>query len=92
MKATPQDITAIDQIIKPQEPPERIYGWLNTQMSIARHYGGMTYQGHDYQIAYLEEGQPLVRVDVLKREVKERKKLERAALKIALEKVNGVLL
>ena len=88
----PQDIAAIDRLLNPQGPPERIYGWLDSQLSIARHYGGMTYQGHDYQIAYSEEGQPLVRVDVLKREVKERKKLERASLKIALEKVNGVLL
>ena len=95
MKATPQDITAIDRLLKPQGPPERIYGWLNSQLSVARHYGGMTYQGHDYQTAYLEEGQPLVRVDVIKRELKEQskqKKLERAALKIELEKVNGVLL
>ena len=95
MKATPQDITAIDRIIKPQEPPERIYGWLDSQLSVARHYGGMAYQGHDYQIAYSEEGQPLVRIDVLKREVKEQAKqriAERAALRVALEKVNGVLL
>ena len=91
----PQDIATIDRLLNPQGPPERIYGWLDSQLSIARHYGGMTYQGHDYQIAYSEEGQPLVRVDVLKREVKEqhaRKKLERAALKIVFEKVNGVLL
>ena len=91
-QATPEDLAAVDRLLKPQGPPERIYGWLDSQLSIARHYGGMTYQGHDYQIAYSEEGQPLVRVDVLKREVKERKKLERASLKIALEKVNGVLL
>ena len=94
-KATPEDLEAVDRLLNPQGPPERIYGWLNSQLSIARHYGGMTYQGHDYQIAYSEEGQPLVRVDVLKREVKEQaqqKKLERAALKIELEKVNGVLL
>jgi hypothetical protein len=74
----------IEHLIKPPEPPERIFGWLNSQFSIAHHYGGMTYKGHDYKIAYLEEGQPLIRVDVLNREVKEqnaRKKAERAAMK-----------
>ena len=54
--------------------PERIYGWLNTQLSIARHYGGCKYNGHDYCIAPNEAGQPLVRVDVLKRERKQAKK------------------
>lgn len=54
-------------------PPERIHGWLNTQLSIARHYGGIEFNGHEYRIAENEEGQPLVRVDVIKREAKERK-------------------
>lgn len=43
--------------------PERIYNWLNTQLSIARHYGGITYNGASYVIAYGEKGQPLKRVD-----------------------------
>lgn len=60
-----------------KEPPERIYGWLNSQLSIARHYGGITYQGKHYQIDYRTKGEPLVRVDVLSREAKARK--ERAA-------------
>ena len=47
-----------------QRTPERIYNWLNTQLSIARHYGGCKYNGADYVIAYDEEGQPLVRKDV----------------------------
>jgi len=62
--------------IKP-EPPERIYGWLDSQISVARHYGGMKYQGVYYQIDYLSVDEPLVRVDVLAREAKARK--ERAA-------------
>jgi hypothetical protein len=57
--------------IKP-EPPERIYGWMNSQLSIARHYGCMTYQGCSYLIDYKAEGQPLVRSDVIKREEKEK--------------------
>lgn len=51
-------------------PPERIHGWQHTQMSIARHYGGLKYNDHDYTIAINEEGRPLVRNDVLKREYK----------------------
>lgn len=56
-----------------QEPPERIYGWQNSQLSIAKYYGGLKYQGHAYQIDYLSEGKPLVRVDVLAKEAKARK-------------------
>lgn len=56
------------------EAPERIHGWLNTQLSIARFYGGCVVNGHRYTIAMNEPGQPLVREDVLKREAKERKK------------------
>ena len=48
--------------------PERIYGWEGSQLSIARHYGGCTFNGHDYLVATKEEGQPLVRADVWKRE------------------------
>ena len=61
--------------------PKRIHHWLHTQMSIARFYGGMTYQGHEYLIAYDEPGQPLVRADVIKREAKERKAAARKAAK-----------
>lgn len=59
--------------------PERIYGWRDSQMSIARHYGGLEYQGHVYTIAFAEDGQPLARDDVLKREAKERKAAGKAA-------------
>ena len=65
---------------KPAPPPPRIYGWL------ARYYGGRQYQGHDYVIAFDEEGQPLVRADVLRAEAKARKAAEKkqraAALKL----------
>jgi len=93
--ATPKDMGRIAAMLNTQGPPERIYGWLNSQLSVARHYGGITYQGHDYQIAYMEEGRPLVMVDVLKREVKEqakRKKAERAALKSYAELAQAGLL
>lgn len=50
--------------------PEKIYNWLDSQLSIARHYGGMTYSGHSYAIDYLDPDQPLVRFDILKAEAK----------------------
>ena len=63
-----------------QAAPERIYNWLNTQLSIARFYGGCTYNGASYAIAWNEEGQPLVRTDVLAKEKKAaRKKAKEAA-------------
>lgn len=43
------------------------YGMANvsmTQLSIARHYGGIKYQGDDY--TYFHESDELVRDDVLK--------------------------
>lgn len=54
--------------------PERIHGWLDTQLSIARHYGGRKYNGHEYVIDVRGEGQPLVRIDVLAREARAAKK------------------
>lgn len=61
------------------QAPERIYGWLDSQMSIARYYGGLSYLGHSYVIDYDAEGQPLVRADVLTRERKERAAKTKAA-------------
>lgn len=50
--------------------PERIYGWLDSQLSIARFYGGITYQGFSYVIDTADPEHPLVRSDVLKAERK----------------------
>ena len=66
----------IDELIagKPAMPPERIYNWLDTQLSIARHYGGIDYQGHRYVLdmsAPNLDSIPLVRADVLDREARE---------------------
>jgi len=57
---------------QPPEPPapEKIYGWLDTQLSVARHYGGMRYQGHDYQIDFNDTERPLVRIDIWRKELK----------------------
>ena len=61
------------------QAPERIYGWLDSQMSIARFYGGLRYMGHSYTIAGNERGAPLVRDDVLKRETKDKYEADKAA-------------
>ena len=56
--------------------PEKIYGWLDTQMSIARHYGGLTYLNHSYMIDFNDPDQPLVRQDILEAEKKAKKALK----------------
>lgn len=59
-------------------PPERIHNWQDSQLSIARFYGGIHFRGASYVIAFNEPGQPLVRRDVLAREAKERKAADKA--------------
>ena len=85
----------IEKFTNKPEPPERIYGWMNSQLSISRHYGGCTYQGERYHIALNEEGQPLVRADVLAREAKEMKKAKCKAwhdAKVAAKAAQGDLI
>ncbi len=72
--------------------PERIYEWQHTQMSIARHYGGINYNGYSYLIAFEEPGTPLVRADVLWRYKKHKKcELSKNISKKIIEQ-QGVLL
>ena len=52
--------------------PERIYNWLDSQLSIARFAGSITINGTTYIVAMHEEGQPLVRQDVLVAEAKKK--------------------
>ena len=74
--------------------PERIYNWLDSQMSVARYYGGLTYMGHSYYVAPTEPGSPLVRADVLKREAKEAKAAAKAAhlQRVSKAGIQGALL
>ena len=53
--------------------PPRIYNWLDSQLSIARFAGSITINGTTYIVATHEEGQPLVRQDVLAAEAKAKK-------------------
>jgi hypothetical protein len=55
------------------EAPEKIYGWLDTQLNIARHYGGMKFRGASYLIDFADPDQPLVRQDILEAEKKAKK-------------------
>ena len=70
---TIDDLAKLDSLIsgKPPAPPERVYGWLDSQLSIARYYGAIDFRGHRYVISYHEKGAPLVRDDVIKREAQE---------------------
>lgn len=52
----------VDDILRPSDEPKRIYGWLNSQLSIARHFGGCTVNGVEYRIRADLEGQPLEEV------------------------------
>ena len=57
--------------------PERIYHWLNSQLSIARFAGSISINGVTYIVATHEEGQPLVRQDLLVAEAKAKKEGEK---------------
>ena len=54
--------------------PERIYNWLDSQLSIARFAGSISINGVTYVVAMHEEGQPLVRQDVLTAEAKKKER------------------
>lgn len=72
-------------------PPERIYGWLDSQLSVARHYGGCTYNGHTYSIDMTDPQHPLVRQDVLMREAKARKQAKAEAARCAKQNQQSLL-
>ena len=58
-------------------PTPRIYNWLDSQLSIARFAGSITINGTTYIVAMHEEGQPLVRQDVLMAEAKAKQEGEK---------------
>ena len=57
--------------------PPRIYNWLDSQLSVARFAESISINGVTYIVAPNEEGQPLVRQDVLMAEAKAKKKGEK---------------
>lgn len=66
-------IQDLQELLQPSQPPKKIYGWMHTQLSVARHYGGCTYQGHSYKVDFNDLDQPLVRQDVMEEEKKAKK-------------------
>lgn len=67
--------------------PEKIYGWLDSQLSIARFYGGITFRGHSYVIDMEDPKQPLVRQDIMKAEKLAERKTKRQLKKDDEEKM-----
>lgn len=72
------------------ETPERIYHWLDSQLSIARLYGRCKFNGVGYSIAHDEPGQPLVRDDVLLRERRASRQKQREFAKHERERWMGL--
>ena len=62
---------------QPREP-RRYYGWLDSHLSIARHYGGVKIDGVQFNIRYDLEGQPLE--EVLPKPKRSRKAKQPAAM------------
>jgi hypothetical protein len=67
----------LNELIKPAAP-EKIYGWRETQLSIARHYRGMKFRGASYVIDFADPDQPLVRQDIFQAEKKAAKAAKKA--------------
>lgn len=66
--------------------PERIYGWRNTQLSVAKWYGGCTYQGKNYIIDVEHPDEPLLRVDVMASEKKAKLQLKTSMTRAEVER------
>jgi hypothetical protein len=62
---------------QPREPL-RYYDWLDSHLSIARHYGGIKIDGVQFNIRYDLEGQPLE--EVLPKPKRARREKQPAAL------------
>ena len=69
---TDSEIEALQTSNLPRKTPFAIQGVMNTQLSIARFYGGIRYKGDGY--TYMPDGDELIRDDVLKFVTKLRKK------------------
>lgn len=67
----------LDDLINPK-PPEKMYGWMDSQLSIARFYGGITFNGHFYVIDMQDPDKPLVRQDIFEAEKKAAKSAKKA--------------
>lgn len=73
---TEAEIEALQTSKMPRNTPFAIQGVMNTQMSIARFYGGIRYNGDAY--TYMPDGDELIRDDVLMFVTKLRKQKRKA--------------
>ena len=68
---------------------DRIYGWRESQLSVARFYGQITIQGESYVIDFADPKQPLVKWSALKKERAEAKKKQSTEKAKTLELFDG---
>lgn len=71
-----EEIEAADLSELHKRTPYAITGVQHTQLSVARHYGGISYNGESY--TYVPAEDVLVRADVVKYLAKKRKAKEKA--------------
>ena len=70
---TQSELEALESSDLPKDPPFLVRGVSHTQFSVARHYGGATFNGWSY--VYLPATDELIRQDVMKW-LKRRRKME----------------
>ena len=58
--------------------PDKIYGWMDSQLSIARFYGGINFNGHHYVIDESDPKRPLVKQATIKKKKSKRPTKEEA--------------
>ncbi len=74
---TEAEVASLNEMPFHRKTPYLIRGVSQTQFSIARHYGGMTFNGDSY--TYCPTTDECIRGDVLKTIMKARKAAEKAA-------------
>lgn len=90
---TPDDLAYIELLDTSRDAPYLIMGVSNSQFSVARHFGGITYQGVGY--VYIPTTDELIRRDALalvERRRREAEKTKRADEKQRAQDAQGGLL
>ena len=72
------------------EAPPKLYRISQTQLSIARHYGGCIFQGNNY--VYNTKDDTLTREDIWKEEHKKKKEVKKAKKLLSKRKQNDLTL
>ena len=83
-----QDLAKVDDLITGRpNAPERIYFWRDTQLSIARFYGGINIHGVAYTIDETDPGMPLIRAGV---KTHEQRRKDEQAVKNRADRANAI--